>query len=298
MFFHHMIKRSVSISNPAHLRYDRRRLIICQNKEENSIPLEDLAVVILEHPQITITHSLLSNCAEAGVVIVGCDWAFLPISITFPLYGHTQSSLHIHAQIGAPLPARKKIWQSLIRRKIWGQALVLDRCWKNWDYLRALAESVKSWDPENIEAQAARYYWTTLFWSSFRRQRDGDIPNPWLNYWYAVLRASIARGVVWAGLNPALWVHHSNQFNPFNLVDDLIEPFRPLIDIEVYRLKEVYPDCLMSPEQKLPLLWILAKELIWNGQKLPIFTALSYMCASYRNALEGGEFEIPNYEIF
>lgn len=292
-----MIKRSISISNPAHLRYEKRQLIVCQWEKETNIPLEDLAAIILEHPQITLTHSVLSCCAEAWVIIIGCDGTFRPISLSYPLYDNAQASLHIHAQIEVGLPARKHIWQSLIKAKIQWQAAVLKEAWKNYERLSHFADSVRSGDPDNLEAQAARHYWTELFGENFRRIRDGDNPNPWLNYGYAILRACLARAVVWWWLSPVLWIHHSNQFNPFNLVDDLIEPFRPLVDIEVYRLFNVYEECEMTPEQKLPLLWILTKELDWNNQKLPIFTAFSYYAASYRWALTGNDFHIPKYEI-
>lgn len=147
-----------------------------------------------------------------------------------PFHGQHEVGKRIAAQANASVPLRRRIWTSLIRSKISGQAAVLMEVRQCDAHLPVLVRRVRSGDPTNIEARAAKRYWRRLFGSSFRRRRGEGITNKMLDYGYTVLRAAVIRGLCAAGLHPSLGVHHHNRGNAFALADDLIEPFRPVVD--------------------------------------------------------------------
>src|SRR3990167_1818385 len=204
-----------------------------ENTELGRVPLDDITALILSAPQVTITKNLMVELAERKAVIVTCGRNWHPISITLPFAAHFEAAGILHDQIAAGEPLKKRLWQTIVKAKIAHQATVLDRHHPGHPKLAELAvleRRVKSGDPDNMEAQAARHYWPALMGKGFRRDRDMADVNAYLNYGYTVLRAAAARAVCAAGLHPALGLHHCARLNPFALVDDIMEPFRPLID--------------------------------------------------------------------
>lgn len=167
-------------------------------------------------------------------MVLGKD--FNPVAVILPLNGHFQQAHRIRAQADASLPFRKQAWATLVRHKITAQAEALERVNEPSERLRRLAMAVRSGDPDNREAQAAQAYWPLMMNKAFRRDRDASGANALLNYGYAVLRAATARAIVSAGLHPSLSVHHRSGGDALALADDLMEPFRPTIDLIVRQL--------------------------------------------------------------
>lgn len=224
--------------NRCKLRKENCQLVVeKENDETLRIPFSDIAVVIIANSHVTLTQPVLESIAAFGAMLVICDYRYLPVSMMMPIAQYSSFPLErLHLQIGSSLPLRKQAWQQVVKAKIRAQAKVLRRFHETDSGLLKLAEAVKSGDPDNIEAQAARKYWPALFpnLKFTREQKSQDPLNARLNYGYTVLRAIVARAVCAVGFHPALGIHHCNMQDSFCLADDLMEPFRPLIDEAVY----------------------------------------------------------------
>ena len=236
-----MIKRTLYFGNPAYLSLRNAQLVIHlpeangmdDRTGHNTIPVEDIGVVLLDHKQITITHGLMEALLANNAAVITCDSSRMPVGLLLPLEGNTVQSERFQAQIDASAPLRKQLWQQTIQAKITNQAYVLNKkrgvVVKN---MLAWVEDVKSGDSDNLEGRAAAYYWANMFpmIDNFRRGREGEAPNNLLNYGYAILRAVVARSLVGSGLLPTLGIHHHNRYNAYCLADDIMEPYRPFVD--------------------------------------------------------------------
>jgi CRISPR-associated protein Cas1 len=289
-----MIKRIVEIGSPARLSLRHGQMVIVrQGEEDATVPIEDLGVLILEHPAVQHTQRLLSACLANNVSVLICDGKRMPCAILLPLEGHSLHAKILRSQTALGEPARKRLWQAIVQAKVLAQARTLDFIGENGGPLRAMAVRVRSGDPENVEARAARAYWPLLFGKGFRRGREGGGPNPLLNYGYAVLRAAVARAIVGAGLHPALGLHHKNQYNPFCLADDLMEPLRPLADRRAHVIwEESEGRAELGPETKRGLLEVLTQECRVGDRGFPLMTALHYYAAGVRKRIEGEDIEL------
>ncbi|MGB6087498.1 type II CRISPR-associated endonuclease Cas1, partial [Parvibaculum sp.] len=244
-----MIGRVVEIAaDDRHLAVSRGFLTVSSKGEEvGRVPLDDIGVLLAHAHGLTYSNNLMVELAQRGAAVVLCGPNHMPVAWLWPMDGHHVQSLRMRQQLEAGAPLRKRLWQALVRAKIEQQRAVLERLGKPDGAFDLLARKVKSGDPENIEAQAARRYWPLLMGDDFRRDRRSDGANAMLNYGYTVLRAGVARAVTSAGLHPSVGLHHSNRNNPMCLVDDLMEPFRPIVDYMVSRLivagkEEVNPE--------------------------------------------------------
>lgn len=283
-----MIKRTVEISRePAHLTVRLDQLVLQRNGQTvGSIPCEDIGVVLVDQPGTTYTHAALARLAASDAAVVICGRDHLPAAILLPLADHTEVVWRVRDQLALAKPLRKQLWRQIVTAKIRAQASNLPAGAARTRMLE-LARTVRSGDPENAEAQAARAYWTAFFEGiAFRRDRFGDGPNPLLNYGYAVLRAAIARAIVAAGLIPSLGIHHSNRSNNFCLADDLIEPLRPIVDRQVKRLVLGGAKELDQPT-KAALLQVLACDTSFADQTGPLMVSLHRMVASLVQCLRG-----------
>ncbi len=292
-----MIKRIVEISNPARLSLKNQQMVVDREGFGlATVPIEDMGVLILDHPQITHTQGLLAACAENNVALLVCSEKHLPNAVLLPLEGNSLHSKTISQQARVTTPTRKRLWQAIVQAKIREQAKVLLQATGDGNPLPAYAKRVKSGDPENIEAQVSRIYWQRLFGTAFRRDFDAPGINRLLNYGYAVIRAAVARAIVSTGLHPSLGLHHHNQYNSFCLADDLVEPLRPAVDIKVHDLSKTYQDePALTPENKRALLKTLSADCVVNGQRLPFMTSLHHYAASVRKVIcdECSRMEIP-----
>lgn len=225
-----MAWRGLHLSQPARLSLADGQIVIEQADGVARLPIEDVAWLVLDTPQATVSAALLSACMEGGMVIISTDQTHLPNGAMLPFHGHHRQADVARRQIEMSEPLKKRLWQAIIRRKIANQAAVLTVQGRDGaGILAEIAHHVASGDPNNIEARAARHYWQHLF-SEFIRDDPADRRNKLLNYGYAVARSVIARALVANGLLPAFGLHHASVTNAFNLADDLFEPFRPFVD--------------------------------------------------------------------
>ncbi len=286
-----MIHRAIEITGERrHLKKYRGFLVVCEDEKElGRLPLDDLEVVLVASHGMTCTSGLLNELADRCIPLVVCDQRFMPTAMLWPVESHSYQSVHIQAQARLSLPLRKRLWQQLIRAKILGQAQSLRICVGNSPArLARLAKSVQSGDPSNMEGQAARIYWPRLFGEAFRRDRNEEGINALLNYVYTVLRAAVARAVMLAGLHPAFSLHHSNQRDTMPLLDDLIEPFRPVADILVYDLVQKQSDINeLTAEVKEHLVSITTTDMLYAGEVSPVSECLLRMTRSLADVCKG-----------
>lgn len=287
-----MIKRTLYFGNPAYLSLRNSQLVIYipeangmdDRTGNNTIPIEDIGIVLLDHKQITITQGLLEALLSNNAAVITCDSSRMPVGLLLPLSGNTTQSERFKAQIEASLPLRKQLWQQTVQAKIGNQAYVLNTC-RNAVVKNMLAwvDEVKSGDSDNLEARAAAYYWANMFPAipEFRRGREGTPPNNLLNYGYAILRAVVARSLVASGLLPTLGIHHHNRYNAYCLADDIMEPYRPFVDKLVVELTDTGEDIQeLTKSLKAKLLSIPVLDVIINDQRSPLMIAVGITTAS------------------
>lgn len=277
-----MIKHTIEISQePAHLSVTRRQLVIERNGQcISQIPCEDVGLLIVDNARTTYTHSALIQIAQSDGVLVVCGDNHLPSAMLVPLSQHSQIVWRITSQIEASLPLRKKLWKQIVVEKVLRQASNLPKSYPAYKKLVDLSKRVQSGDVTNIEAQAAKIYWQNWLWQEeFRRDSDGDGLNAFLNYGYAIIRAAVARAIVGAGLSPTLGLHHCNRSNHFCLADDLMEPFRPLVDD---RVREMHRQGYESLDQhaKGTLLELLTLKTEIADESGPLMAMLHRYVAS------------------
>ena len=254
--------RSVVIANPAALSVSHLALQVLQDGQQARIPLEDIAVLVIDNPQVSLNAAVLAACAERNIAVITVGSTHLPNGVLLSYVPHSRALKVMEAQLSLSQPNRKRLWQRIVQHKINNQACVLEVAKQPADatHLRALARQVKSGDPENIEAQAAQYYFRHLFTGAFTRAQ-GRFYNAALNYGYAVVRSALARSLVAYGFLPAFGLFHHNEQNAFNLADDLFEAFRPLVDCHVICEYPEEPDRELLPSDKGKLVRVLHKDV-------------------------------------
>lgn len=223
---------NIIISSDAKISVSKDQLIIYTDKE-NSVPLEDICSVVIDNNVSVITNYTLSAFAEKGVALYICDKKHMPCGVFIPFNTYSRRLKQIKLQISQTLPSQKRLWQQLVTGKIKNQAMCLNFCGcANTEELNKLANNVNSGDTKNIEGTAAALYFKSLFGKNFTRSLENDI-NAALNYGYAIFRGYISRTLACYGYEPSLGIHHKSELNNFNLSDDIIEPFRPLVDLYI-----------------------------------------------------------------
>lgn len=255
--------QSLFITNPCKISIKDDNLVISNDEGHFKIVLDNLVSIVIETTQATITTYAISRLAQEGVSVLYVDKKYNLNAITLPFHTHSTFSKIVHSQIDISKPFQKKLWQELIKQKIYNQASVLKyfKEEKEATELYTYVNYVKSGDTDNIEAKAAKIYWSALF-DNFARVQKGaeDVRNASLNYCYAVVRSAVARSITNAGLMPSFGVHHKNYFNPFNLADDLIEPFRPFVDLHIKQTLKKYDDSVLTSQMKPEYVNILNLE--------------------------------------
>ena len=255
-----MLNRVLEIAEENRYLSLKRGFIVIQKgtEELGSVPLDDIAVLLLSAQGVTITKNVLNALSEKGCITIFCGQNYIPLSMVIPIASHTYFTKIIKTQINASEPLKKRIWQKIVIQKIKNQALSLRYCNKENDatLIEKISKMVKSGDPDNREAYAARMYWKFLFGDSFTRDKNGDGINSLLNYGYAIMRACMARAICAHGLIPSLGIHHDNNLNQFCLADDLFEIYRPIVDTLVYKLIE-QNQTVLTPEIKKALVNLL-----------------------------------------
>ena len=287
-----MIKRTLYFGNPAYLKTANEQLLIelPECEDVKTVPIEDIGLLMLDHQQITITQALMAKLLANNTAVITCNDTHHPTGMMLNLDGHSLQSQKFQAQIDASVPLKKQLWQQTIIAKITNQAAVLEKQRADHKLLLHYAKEVKSGDSDNHEAKAAAHYWKHIFpgFLQFKRERHGLPPNNLLNYGYAILRAVVARSLTGSGLLPTLGIHHRNQYNAYCLADDIMEPYRPLVDqliCKIVRENGEYLD--MTPSMKKTLLEIPAMDVTIDGQKSPLMNAVQRTAASLVKCYEG-----------
>lgn len=292
-----MIKRTLCIETPCHLKCSNEQLVVSyahikglEDRADKTVPIEDIGMLVLEHQQITLSHYLLDKLIANNTAVITCNETHHPSGLFMPLESNTLQSERFKAQIEATEPLKKQLWQQTVKAKIQNQSAVF----KKWNikntYLINAAQNVKSGDTDNNEAKAAAYYWSHLFpdaWQFFRR-RDGPPPNNLLNYGYAILRATVARAIAGAGLLATLGIFHRNRYNAYCLADDIMEPYRPFVDIIVRSIIDKTSSVeTLTKELKAQLLLLPTVDVVLDNDKSPLMIATQRTAASLAKCYMG-----------
>jgi CRISPR-associated protein Cas1 len=283
-----MVGRVIEIATDGrHIALYRGFLTVKENGSEvGRVPIDDVAAVIMNAHALTYSNNLLIALASRGVPVILCGPQHRPDAVVWPVDGHHAQAGRMREQAAASLPLKKRLWQQIVQAKILAQGAMLSSIGAEAGGFRLLARKVRSGDPDNVEAEAARRYWPLLFGSNFRRDTDGGDLNGLLNYGYAVLRAGVARAVMAAGLHPSLGLKHSNRGNAMVLVDDLMEPFRPIVDREVHRLAG-QGILEVTTDTKAVLARIMIVDLATKEGMSPVMTCAEKLAVSLAKAFAG-----------
>jgi CRISPR-associated protein Cas1 len=275
--------RSVVISKPAKLKLKNRALLVEQEQGAASVPLEDIAAIVIDQPQVTLTAALLVACAERQVAIITVDDSHTPNGIFLAHTPHSRALKIMRGQLAMSEPHKKRLWQLIVKQKIANQAQLLAQIQHPMaQTIKNLAVPVRSGDPDNFEAQAAQVYFPALFGKGFTRD-DACFANAALNYGYAIVRSAIARSLVAYGFLPAFGLHHCSELNAFNLADDIIEPYRILVDARVSQLCQSHAtDAELTLSAKTQLVNLLHEDVLRleNGTAIGSSSTLALIDAS------------------
>jgi CRISPR-associated protein Cas1 len=279
-----MIGRIVEVADDRRHLFMSRGFMVVQDtegerKELGQVPLDDIAAVIANAHGLSYTNNLLVALAQRGAPFVLCAANHNAVGMLLPIDGNYGQGKRFDAQLEASKPTTKRLWAEVVRAKLEQQAAALEAMGSPTAPLTALVSKVRSGDPENMEAQGARRYWGLLFGDTFRRDQDAGGLNAMLNYGYTVMRAATARAVIAAGLHPTLGLHHSNDSNPMRLVDDLMEPFRPVIDLKIWQLRR-NGEAEITSETKRALVRTLYDDMQTDMGATPVMVCVQRLATS------------------
>lgn len=284
-----MIKKTIYISKPCsiHLKNCQMEVADKESGDIRTVPIEDIGIVVVENQRASFTIPVLNALSDNNVSVIFCNERMMPHSILLPFEGNTVQSETYRLQMDSSEPLKKQLWKQIIEAKIRNQATVLDTVEKDGSVLKPLYSNVKSGDADNREGIAARIYWGQVFDDDFvRDQNGGDGLNAMLNYGYAILRAATARAIVGSGLSLSYGLFHKNRYNAFPLADDLMEPFRPYVDIAVIELLKK-GICELNRESKVELLSVLTCDTVLDDVLRPLELGLTVTTASLVKCLKG-----------
>ena len=276
--------RSILISHPSRISIKNNQLVI-EQEEGWSMPVEDLISIVIENPQVVITMKTLEILSENGVTLYVCDNRHIPTGYLLPYYQHSRQLKIINQQLSQTEPFKKRIWQQIIKQKIKNQAYVLMCVGKRdiSEKIEKMSEKVDSGDTQNIEAQVAKIYFETLFWKSFNRNHE-NIYNACLDYGYSILRGAIARNIAKYGYIPSIGIHHKSELNNYNLADDIIEPFRPIVDFWI--IENITSEMEFTKEIRGGLVDLLNYDVMIENKRQCVSNAINIMISSYTTAIQ------------
>lgn len=289
-----MIKRTIYVGNPLHLSIRNEQLVLAvphaQGMDKlvgNTVPLEDIGILMLDHNQITLSHAVLQKMASFNIAFIVCNESHHPVSLQLPLATNTLQTERFKYQIEASQPLKKQLWQQTVKTKIRNQAFVLNKYGFSNASMLQWANDVNSGDTMNLEGRAAAFYWKSLSpllapnQPLFIRDREGVYPNNLLNYAYAIIRATVARALVASGLLPTLGIHHKNKYNAYCLADDMMEPYRAYADDLVFSIvKTNRTEQELTKEIKSQLLSLPATDIFIDKQRSPLMVGLQKTTSS------------------
>ena len=283
-----MTNRIIDISSPLTRLTVKHHQLVIDTKDcpERTVPVEDIGILMINHPSIMFSQAVIIRLAEAKAAVIFCGTNQIPQALCLPLSAHHYHPARLNQQIEASKPLKKRLWQSIVKCKINRQGDALAHFNHNPKGLYEMAKRVRSGDDDNFEAQAAQRYWPQLLGKSFRRDRSGQHPNAHLNYGYAILRSVVARALCLTGLHPALGIFHSNRANSFALADDMMEVWRPFVDIRVKQIHGDRQDKDINQDDKQTLLSLLNETVLIEDSHMPMKLGIERSASSLARSFE------------
>jgi len=286
-----MVWRSVVINRPAKLKREHFALVV-EQEQSARVPFEDIAVIVLNHREITLTHPVLSACADYGIGLYSTGDNHQPNGIFMPFLQHSRATRMQRLQLDLDKPTSKRAWTRIVQTKIQNQA----RCMEllsvaGADRLASYARRVRSGDGGNLEAQASAYYFPQVFGRSFHRSQN-NWANAALDYGYAVMRGACARALVAHGMLPSIGLFHSSEQNAFNLADDLIEPYRPVVDLHVAQNRPAIEDAELQPSEKVSLVGLLNVDVAMPRGQMSVLASIEQAAESLARLYDGGSEQV------
>ena len=282
-----MLKKSILLENKASLSTKNLQLVIKTETRESTIPIEDIGFLVIDHPEIYLSIPAMNLMIENNTSVIICNTNHLPNGMFLNLNSHHIQQEIFKNQINASVPLKKQLWQQTVIDKITNQGILLQKITSKNNNFEFLASKVLSGDSSNMEGVAASFYWKVFFEQIFKRERFGDYPNNFLNYGYAILRAATARALSGSGLLNTLGIHHKSKYNAFALADDIMEPFRPVVDEKVAEIMQNYTEQELNTQIKAELLQILTRTVYFKDEKSPLMVALQKTASSLQQCYTG-----------
>lgn len=289
-----MLKRTLLIENKASISSKNLQLVIKTESRDATIPIEDIGFLVIDHPEVYLSMNSMNLLVEHNVALIICGANHLPNGLFLNLNSHHIQQQLFNYQIEASVPLKKQLWQQTVVEKINNQSHLLKLISGQNNPLAYFASKVLSGDSSNMEGVAASQYWKLFFDFTFKRERFGAYPNNFLNYGYAILRAATARALSGSGLLNTLGIHHKNKYNAFALADDIMEPFRPIVDEIVIDLISKYEEQELTSQIKAELLQVLTRTVYFGGEKSILMVALQKTASSLQQCFTGEKKKI-NY---
>jgi CRISPR-associated protein Cas1 len=285
-----MLRKTILLENKAALTAKNLQLVIKSEIRESTIPIEDIGFLVLDHSEIYLSIPAMNLLVENNTSVIVCGSNHLPNGMFLNLNSHHIQQEIFKNQIEASVPLKKQLWQQTIIEKITNQGILLEKITGNKNSFDFLVSKVLSGDSSNMEGVAASQYWKTFFDSydvNFKRERFGNYPNNFLNYGYAILRAATARALSGSGLLNTLGIHHKSKYNAFALADDIMEPFRPIVDEKVFEIMQSFEEQELNTKIKSELLQILTRTVYFKEEKSPLMVALQKTASSLQQCYTG-----------
>lgn len=282
-----MLKKSILIENKSSVSVKNLQLIIKSEIRESSIPIEEIGFLVIDNPETFLSIPAMNLLVENNTALIICSQNHLPNGMFLNLNSHHIQQEIFKNQINASVPLKKQLWQQTVIEKISNQGILLQKLTNQKNNFDFLASKVLSGDTSNMEGVAANFYWKSFFECDFKRERFGDYPNIFLNYGYAILRAATARALSGSGLLNTLGIHHKSKYNAFALADDIMEPFRPVVDEAVWKIMQNYSEQELNTKIKAELLQILTRTVYFKNEKSPLMVALQKTASSLQQCYTG-----------
>ena len=292
-----MIKKTILVENKSAITTKNQQLVLKSEIRESTIPIEDIGFLVLDNPEIYLSIPAMNLIVENNTAIIICGSNHLPNGMFLNLNSHHIQQEIFKNQIEASVPLKKQLWQQTIVEKIRNQRELLAKITENKNTFDFLASKVLSGDTSNMEGVAAQQYWKNFPLPNheidgIKRERYGDYPNNFLNYGYAILRAATARALSGSGLLNTLGIHHKNKYNAFALADDIMEPFRPIVDEKVFDIMKRYQEQELNTAIKAELLQILTQTVYFKEEKSPLMVGLQKTASSLQQCFTGNRKKI------
>jgi CRISPR-associated protein Cas1 len=282
-----MIKRSLLIENKTAITTKNSQLVLKSEIRESTVPIEDIGFIVIDNAETYLSIPAMNLLIENNSAVIICGKNHIPNGMFLNLNSHHIQQEIFKNQVDASTPLKKQLWQQTIVEKITNQGILLEKITGVKNTFPFLASKVLSGDSSNMEGVAANLYWKSFFEIKFKRERFGDYPNNFLNYGYAVLRAATARALSGSGLLNTLGIHHKSKYNAFALADDIMEPFRPIVDEKVYEIMQNFEEQELNTAIKVELLQILTRTVYFKEEKSPLMVALQKTASSLQQCYTG-----------